>query len=486
MIESKGINVLSVFNGMGCVFIALDKLGVKVNRRFSSEIDKFANIANDANYPDTIQLGDITKIKGSDLPHIDLIIGGSPCQGFSFAGKGLNFEDPRSKLFFEFVRLVKEIKPKYFFLENVKMKKEHELVISNYLGIAPININSALLSAQTRNRLYWCNIAAEPYGLFGDLACTIPQPKDKGILLKDILQPQEEVDKKYFLSEKMINSLSNRPKEYKSLLPKNENGKADTLVASMAKMHSSDNYIKIDKQGNIKDNQGKASCITGGGHSGGNHSDMDLIVGCDIRSDEGLRISNTEKSFTLRSASGGGLHGRGVIQKKHQQDLLNYSNNKARTLVAGCHGNSKHYTKTVIQINSSEESGGKQPFQQNRIYDTDGISPALNVQLSTGSNLIEIGDYRSDEGFRPRKNGKAPTLTKGAENSGTQYNSLLKTNNTIRRLTPIECCRLQTVPDNFFYKDGKQIISDSQMYKLLGNGFTCDVIAYILSFAKWI
>lgn len=152
------MKVVSTFNGMGCIWIALDRLKIKVTKRYSSEIDKYANIVNDHNYPDTIQLGDISKIDSSELEDIDLLVGGSPCQGFSFAGKQLNFEDPRSKLFFEFVRLLKEIKPKYFLLENVKMKQEYQNIISKYLGCEPIAINSSVFSCQSRERLYWTNI----------------------------------------------------------------------------------------------------------------------------------------------------------------------------------------------------------------------------------------------------------------------------------------------------------------------------------------
>ena len=120
---STGLNVLSLFDGMSCGRIALERAGIKVNNYFASEIDKYAIKVTQHNYPDTIQLGSVTEIKGTDLPQIDLLIGGSPCQGFSFAGKQLNFEDERSKLFFEYVRILKETKPKYFLLENVKMKK---------------------------------------------------------------------------------------------------------------------------------------------------------------------------------------------------------------------------------------------------------------------------------------------------------------------------------------------------------------------------
>ena len=170
------MNVLSLFDGMSCGQIALDKLGLKVDNYFASEIDKYAIKVTMSNYPDTKQLGDVTSVKGDDLPKIDLLIGGSPCQGFSFAGKQLNFDDPRSKLFFEFVRLKNQLNLKYFLLENVRMKKEYQNIISKELGVEPIIINSNLVSAQNRNRLYWTNIP------------NIGQPQDKGILLKDIIE----------------------------------------------------------------------------------------------------------------------------------------------------------------------------------------------------------------------------------------------------------------------------------------------------------
>jgi len=177
---NKPIKVLSLFDGMSCGQIALERAGFTVDTYYASEIDKHAIAVTLANYPKTIQLGDVTKVTGLDVGEIDLLIGGSPCQGFSFAGKQLNFEDPRSKLFFEFVRLLNETKPKYFLLENVKMKKESEDVISSYLGVKPIEINSALVSAQNRRRLYWTNIP------------NVSQPEDKGILLKDILETDGE------------------------------------------------------------------------------------------------------------------------------------------------------------------------------------------------------------------------------------------------------------------------------------------------------
>jgi DNA (cytosine-5)-methyltransferase 3A len=172
------MNVLSLFDGMSCGRIALERAGVRVDNYFSSEIDKYAIQIADKNYPqDKInRLGNVVNVESWMLPEIDLLIGGSPCQGFSFAGKQLNFQDERSKLFFEYVRLIDECKPKYFLLENVKMKKEYQDVITKYLGVEPILINSNLVSAQNRPRLYWTNIP------------NVRQPDDKDISLKDILE----------------------------------------------------------------------------------------------------------------------------------------------------------------------------------------------------------------------------------------------------------------------------------------------------------
>ena len=178
---AKIINVLSLFDGLSCGQIALNRVGIKYDNYFASEIDKHAIKVTQTNYPNTIQLGDVREIKAEKLPKIDLLIGGSPCQGFSFSGKQLNFDDPRSKLFFEFVRLVKELKPKYWLLENVVMKKEFEQIISEHLGVAPIKINSSLVSAQNRERLYWANFE-------------IKQPTDKGINLIDILETDELIN----------------------------------------------------------------------------------------------------------------------------------------------------------------------------------------------------------------------------------------------------------------------------------------------------
>jgi len=173
----EAINVLSLFDGMSCGRIALDRANIPVNTYFSSEIDKYAIQIANKNYPqDTpFRLGDVTKIDLSTLPKIDLLIGGSPCQSFSRAGNGSGF-DGKSKLFWEYVKTLKEVKPTYFLLENVVMKKEWENIITEALGVKPILINSSLVSAQKRERLYWTNIP------------NVTQPKDTNTLLKDILE----------------------------------------------------------------------------------------------------------------------------------------------------------------------------------------------------------------------------------------------------------------------------------------------------------
>lgn len=173
------MRVLSLFDGMSCGRIALDRVGIPVTEYHACEIDKYAIQVSKANHPDIIHHGSV--VDYSPDYEVDLLIGGSPCQGFSFAGKQLNFDDPRSKLFFEFVRILKERNPKYFMLENVEMRKEYEDVISASLGVQPIRINSSLVSAQNRERLYWTNIP------------DVEQPIDKNIKLIDILEDIEMI-----------------------------------------------------------------------------------------------------------------------------------------------------------------------------------------------------------------------------------------------------------------------------------------------------
>ncbi len=264
------MNVLSLFDGMSCGQIALNRLGIKVNNYFASEIDKYAIQVTKANYSNTKHIGSVVDVKAADLPKIDLLIGGSPCQSFSFAGKrkgmstkcnqeiltlehylqlktdGFEFEG-QSYLFWEYMRLLKETKPKYFLLENVMMGDKWQKILSQTIGIDPISINSALLSAQNRKRLYWTNIGTNKNNLFGIEQPGIKQPKDKNILLKDVLE--SEADEKYFLSDKLISFFIKNHKKMKEkgngfrFSPTQGNSKAKSITTK-AGCRMDDNYIK--------------------------------------------------------------------------------------------------------------------------------------------------------------------------------------------------------------------------------------------------
>jgi DNA-cytosine methyltransferase len=242
------MKVLSLFDGMSCGQIALRELGVECEY-YASEVDKFAIHQTQLNFPNTVQLGDVRLVRGMDA---DLVIGGSPCQGFSFAGKQLNFDDPRSALFFEFVRVLdecKKINPNVkFLLENVKMKQEHQDVISKYLGVEPVMINSSLVSAQNRVRLYWANFP-------------ISQPEDKKISLIDVLDL----------------SLSDCPVGIR-VREKSKCVRVGGVNSPFGSKQEWDSPFQIiSKSGKLKSQINKSGCLTGGAHSGGNHSDMDIL-----------------------------------------------------------------------------------------------------------------------------------------------------------------------------------------------------------------
>lgn len=297
------MRVLSLFDGMSCAQIALSRAGVNVDQYYASELDKFAIKITQKNFPNTVQLGDVRDVATSAVGKIDLLVGGSPCQGFSFAGKQLNFDDPRSKLFFEYARILEELKPEFFLLENVRMSPLSQNVISERLGVEPILINSSLVSAQNRQRLYWTNLP-------------VKQPEDKNIFLRDILEG---------------GWVSDREKSY---------------------------------------------CIDANYYKGGN--------------------------------------------------LKNYFEKSRRQLV---------FSKAGLCQVGETGLGGKGWAKP--VYHPEGKSPTLLSR--EGTPKIVIG------------------------------------NDQWRKLTPLECERLQTVPDN--YTSG---VSDTQRYKMLGNGMTVDVIAHIL------
>jgi DNA (cytosine-5)-methyltransferase 3A len=404
----KKINVLSLFDGMSCGQQALDRAGIEVENYFASEIDKYAIQVTMANYPNTKQLGSVININGYDLPKIDLLIGGSPCQSFSFAGKrkgmstkdsqeiltlehyielkeeGFEFEG-QSYLFWEYMRILNEIKPKYFLLENVMMGKKWQSILTKAIGVEPIVINSSLLSAQNRRRLYWTNIGLEPSGIFGDFKSIIEQPKDKEILLKDILE--DEVDEKYFID-------TENNKRLKQLLNTNNNIKEKNLL---------DSY---------------------------NQS---------IHADKSITIS------TRVSAS-----------------------------------NLTHIVHNMMPRSSKSGKGGTGHLTRN-----DGKTYCLDTGSTNAVEIIGLNKNQLKK-FNPNINAdKANTLklAQGRSGSSSEYmdsvSKIAKITSKIRKLTPVECERLQTVPDNY-----TNYVSNSQRYKMLGNGWTVDVISHIFKYLK--
>lgn len=231
------MKVLSLFDGISCAKVALERAGIIVEQYYASEIDKYAIQIAQKNFPNTIQIGSIIGLKVDFQP--DLLIGGSPCQDLSIAKKnrkGLDGE--RSGLFFEYVRILQEVKPKYFVLENVaSMPKEAKEIITRELGVEPVMINAALVSAQNRKRLFWVG------KLVGDKykQVKIELPEDRGILLKDILQ--KNVDEKYNVSLQHTSAMINTRKSKTLNIPP-ENGKCGTLTASYYKIPNDGNYIK--------------------------------------------------------------------------------------------------------------------------------------------------------------------------------------------------------------------------------------------------
>ncbi len=345
------MKVLSLFDGMSCGQIALNKLGIKDYTYYASEIDKYAMQITQKNFPGTIQVGDVTKLKSEDFTNIDLMFAGSPCQGFSFAGKQLAFDDPRSKLFFEFVRLLKEVKPKYFLLENVRMKKEYLDVISEQVGVQPTLINSSLLSAQSRQRYYWTNIPFDK------------NIEDKEIVLRDILEGGFST----------------------------ERNKSHCLDANYYKGSSVENYKKKSRRQMV------------------------------FESPQSYREVRTEEAKQIRK----------MTRQKMGKDHTPYRSKRLEPRTDGKVGT---------------------------------VTPSLN-----NDHKISFIEKQS------RIRNKSKTVRSSGRGSYDRHEWDSVDELHWRKLTPLECERLQTVPDN--YTEG---VSNTQRYKMLGNGWTVDVIAHIL------
>ena len=348
------MNVLSLFDGMSCGRIALDRLGIPVDKYYASEIDKFAIQVSEANYPEIIRLGDVCDVKAGDLEPIDLLIAGSPCQGFSFAGKQLAFDDPRSALFFEFVRLLKECKPKYFLLENVRMKKEFLDVITEQVSscyesqdvapqfvdlvgnvkFEPIFINSALVSAQNRQRYYWTNIPG------------IEQPEQRGIVLRDILETTP--DDPTLMSDSFV-----------ARQKKNINGKClvdqnKEKAASLSAME----YVKNGRQGDY--------------------------LACDDEGKPQNNPSEFDKNLDKMTNKDGKAYC--VTARYTAAEPKNSMQRKQRTMVP---------VNKPIQVNPSKKASGKQPYIQDRVFHEDGKSHSLTASFADRTNVatrpIKVG-----------------------------------------------------------------------------------------------
>jgi len=450
------MNVLSLFDGMSCGQQALVRAGIKYDKYFASEIDKYAITVTMANFPETIQLGSVTDVDGYSLPKIDLLIGGSPCQSFSFAGKrkGMSTKDSQeiltlehylelkkeqyefegqSYLFWEYMRLIKETNPTYFLLENVKMTKKWENVLTNAIGIEPIMINSALVSAQNRKRLYWTNIGAEKTGLFGEMKSIIKQPEDKGILLKDVLQDNPNAI--YYM----------KPEQIKRML---ERINVDVNVTESSILDVYNRKIKTD-----------GKCIT---LLDPKHNNMRLVEPIPVDDKYYLSPKMVEYLNTRKANFNSGK-----INYKTDEDKASCINKSSGSL---------DISDNIIIAMRGRKGESDTKYEQN----IDGKTNCLTTSVTKDNLVVVGGDFRYDEGFRWKEDEKSPTLrTRWEQVLVKSTNDIVEINSKIRKLTPIECERLQTVSDNY-----TAFVSDTQRYKMLGNGWTIDVIAHIFSYIK--
>jgi len=433
----KGINVLSLFDGMSCGQIALERLGIKVDKYYASEIDPYAISVTQYNYPDTIQLGDIREIKGKGLGHIDLIVGGSRCQGNRFSQRNrLNFDDPRSKLFFEYVRVLnecREINPNiYFLLENVRMSNKSKDVITKYMGVEPININSALVSAQSRNRLYWTNIP------------NVKQPQDRRIMLKDILEDNAAADKYYLKQNQKDHVLD--PTRLKKKYTAIDGDKALTLIGSYPRLNGT--HVTVDDKYYLS-------------------KKMKDYIMADKYNNKGE--IDTDKAKCLTAS----------YHKMQRSNMASYVSTEHQPL-----------DKTNIRKLTPVECERLQTVKDN--YTAYGFQISKSVKPSVAKNIMEqfkeivksdkdFYQMKADSGWQDNKIAlkKTPSLRSG--NSSTY---VLDNNDTFRKVTVTEAERLQTINDNLTAKgivDGKVVkISDTQRYKMIGNGWTVEVIVEIL------
>jgi len=365
------MNVLSLFDGISCARVALDRAGIEVNAYMASEIDKNAIKVSEKNYPDIIRVGSVVDLEVEG--QVDLLIGGSPCTDLSIAKKDRKgLEGDQSSLFWEYVRIKKECSPQWFILENVaSMPKKDRDIITREMGVEPVMFNASLVSAQSRKRLFWTNI---PFDL----------PEDRGILLRDILQT--EIDEKFYIKKTMVLS-----------------------------KHQQTNLREVD-----------------------------------------------EKAHTLCSTMWKGSHANGTTLVKERTFTPTPNKKEGEFVQVGYFG---------------AENECKVGGAALRVYDPKAKAPTL---ASVG-HLIKVGHIGNSDAQGNRvydTDGKSCTLSANGGGLGAKT-GLYETNDRIRKLTPIECERLQGLPDN--YTEG---VATTNRYKCLGNAFNVDVIAHILGRVK--
>ena len=464
------MRVLSLFDGMSCGQIALRDMGIIPEVYYASEIDKFAIAQTQLNFPETIQLGSVTELDATKLGHIDLLIGGSPCQSFSFAGKrvgmattdkeeiytldrylelkrgGFQFEG-QSYLFWEYMRILNEVRQTnpdvLFLLENVEMGKKWEKVLSDAIGIQGVHINSALVSAQNRKRIYWTNIRTRIQDMFGTPVSDIPLPKDRNIYLKDILL--DEVDEKYYVS--------------------------DAVLERMKRTNYSKPAINPEKTGtlNTKNNSGQMSLDSG-----------TMFISTPVVRDKGS-LRKIDKSNCIVANYWKGMDNHGMRTMVHEERF---------TPIHIPEATKKGYAEIfpgecfdATQLGSKTRRGRKMTGKCNCIM-TQAIPEYYLYEINEEDIIKEdiksgvLRTFKDGKGFREIKSGKGACVPARARTDGSGQNCCM-INERIRRLTPTECARLQTIPE--WYKWG---CSETQQYKMLGNGWTVEVIKHIFSFLQ--
>ena len=395
------MRVLSLFDGISCGRVALERAGIDITTYIASEVDKYALKVSRENYPDIVQLGDVKNVAAMVsqglLGKIDLLIGGSPCQGFSFAGKQLAFDDPRSVLFFEFVEVLKAaraINPDMkFMLENVRMKKEHLSVITEIIGVEPVCINSALVSAQNRVRYYWCN-------------WLVSQPADRGIMLRDVLE-SNDTDK-----------------------TKSRTIRTGGLTSPPEARQNWATIGVIKDRDELKLRNDKAMCLDANYHKGAdNHGQRRFVA----------RVANV-------NPSGRGMNGWVFDPDAGLAPTITTNKGEGSKIMTGAAIRGRE--ETVLEVRKDEKS---------------------NSLLADGhqSRLVVVSQYPrgKNAGFNKAMD-KCPTL------SASRQEQNLKVN--YRKLTPVECERLQGLPDNY-----TRAVSATQRYKCLGNGWQVDTVEHI-------